>query len=75
MSIAHFTTDPGAYALIGHSGVNGDVASPTVVGAGEKGFPPFSIRRPYTPGEHIDVHKYCTVGHSWVYMTIWFTQP
>ena len=48
-SIAHFTSDPGAYALIGHSGVNGDLARPH--------------RGRYTPGEHIDVHTYCTVGH------------
>ena len=71
-AIAHFTRDPMGYAVVGHSGVNGDLMTPMTVGPA---YAYMSINQLYTPGEHIDAHIYCAQGSlHYVYMTVWFAQ-
>lgn len=74
--VTHFTSDPNAYAVVGHSGPNGDHVSPVVIGNGtqcmsyEKDAPVVVIG-----GEYFDVHAACNSGSHSAILQLWYTQP
>lgn len=65
-----------SYAVVGHSGPNGDHVSPYVIGVGtqcmsyEKDAPVV-----VTGGEYFDVHAACQSGSHSVVLQLWYTQP
>jgi hypothetical protein len=63
-----------SWALIGHSGPNGDHTSPVVHGTGVQCLSfPADAPVVFTHGEYLDVHAGCVRGTHWVMMQIWYT--
>lgn len=68
--------DSDGYAVVGHSGPNGDHVSPWLLGKG-------TICLSYdwdspvvvTGGEYFDVHAGCSSGTHYVVLQLWYVQP
>ena len=67
-----------AYAVAGHSGMNGDWVTPMIIGANAMGENSYPADAPvkFAVGEYLDIHAGCTgaATHS-VKMAVWYTVP
>ena len=63
----------GSYAVVGHSGPNGDWVSPMIVGTGhaEISFDPDAAPL-FTSGEYFDLHTSCASGRHWGSASFWY---
>jgi len=79
--VAHIITGgpvTGAYAVVGHSGPNGDWVSPMVIGPNAVGKNSFPADAPviFAPGEYLDIHAGCTgPATQSAVIAIWYTVP
>lgn len=65
-----------AYAMAGHSGPNGDLVSPPVVGTGKECAEyPADAPVVFTAGDYLDVHAGCLGDSHWIVLLVWYTQP
>ena len=66
-----------SYAVVGHSGPNGDHVSPYLVN--QSGSVCMSYEKDaavvVTGGEYFDIHAGCSVGSHHVILQLWYTQP
>jgi hypothetical protein len=63
----------GSYAVIGHSGPNGDWVSPMIVGTGQAGISYDADAAPlFTPDEYFDLHTNCAHGSHWASASFWY---
>jgi hypothetical protein len=76
VSITHIVdgeAGAGAYAVIGHSGPNGDWVSPMIVGNGQAEIAYDADAAPlFTPGEYFDFHTNCARGSHWGSAAFWY---
>lgn len=62
-----------SYAVVGHSGPNGDHISPWMVGPGTQMIAyPEDAAPLFTAGEYFDLHSRCMSGIHWATMQIWY---
>lgn len=66
-----------AYAVVGHSGPNGDWISPMIQGSTQQCIVyPYETPVQFTVGEYLDVHTSCQTGSNhWVAMSVGYTVP
>ena len=63
----------GSYAVVGHSGPNGDWVSPMIVGSGQAEISyPQDAAPLFTPGEYFDLHTNCARGNHWGSASFWY---
>lgn len=62
-----------SYAVVGHSGPNGDLISPLLPGTGSTCIAFNTAPVVFSPGEYIDLHAKCVRGTHWATLQIWFT--
>ncbi len=66
--------DAYSYAVVGHSGPNGDHVSPFLVGAGSIGISYSGDAAPvFAEGDYLDVHASCGGRKHRVAVQIWYT--
>lgn len=74
--VAHYGTFTNGYAVVGHSGPNGDHVSPYLIGKGQACMEfPADAPVVVTGGEYFDVHAGCESGSHAVTLQIWYTRP
>lgn len=62
-----------AYAVVGHSGPNGDWVSPMITGNGHADISfPADAAPLFTPGEYFDLHATCKRGEHWASVAFWY---
>jgi hypothetical protein len=62
-----------SYAVVGHSGPNGDQISPLMVGRGTQTISyPEDAAPLFTAGEYFDLHSRCMAGEHWTTVQIWY---
>lgn len=66
-----------SYAVVGHSGPNGDLVTPWVGRSGDSQCMSYEKDAAIvvTGGEYFDVHAGCASGSHFVVMQIWYTRP
>lgn len=64
----------GSYAVVGHSGPNGDWVSPMIVGALGHALISYDADAAplFTPGEYFDLHADCERGSHWASAVFWY---
>jgi hypothetical protein len=74
VAITHWLQRPtqNSYAVVGHSGENGDWVSPMIVGCGQAVTSYDGAAPLFTPGEYFDVHACCHKGKHWVAVCFWW---
>jgi hypothetical protein len=63
-----------SFAVVGHSGPNGDHTTPLLIGNGTLCSPVFDPPIIFTPGEYLDLHAGCTGEWHWASMQVWYYQ-
>jgi hypothetical protein len=68
------TAGPLAYAMVGHSGPNGDWISPMIVGNEQSAIISYDADAAplVTPGEYFDIHASCESGTHWATASFWY---